>query len=268
MLPRSCFLLADSKSNSSTRLPRSHHDPGLFRVGGIDQHLVGHRESNSQWRGLRRRRAAVPRDKPCPAVLGLAVGRVSLRMSGKVRHVSAARTARCGGGEPATRIESGEPPAIHQLIEGSESRVRAPDVATRRQSGDEADVPSTGHCAGANAMNRRGPRSGKIHIVHTCAIAARCAPQASAETSDPFRREQVSSEAAVLGAKPDMREAPHPGTSAAEAAKLASRPERTCPYYDGALRLASNAPVWPNRHACRETPPRALPSINHTGPIP
>ena len=25
------------------REPRDHHDPGLFRVGGIDKHLVGHR---------------------------------------------------------------------------------------------------------------------------------------------------------------------------------------------------------------------------------
>lgn len=58
---------------------------------------------------MHRRRAARPREKPCPAVLGLAVGRRCLRMGLGNKRKSAAGTDPASGYEPQTRAATGEP---------------------------------------------------------------------------------------------------------------------------------------------------------------
>jgi hypothetical protein len=52
------------------------------------------------------------------------------------------------------------------------------------------------------------------------------------------------------------------------AAKLASRPERTSLSYDGAPRFASNAPVLRARHSRTQSAGAELRPVNLRGPIP
>lgn len=165
---------------------------------------------------------------------------------------SVARNVR-GGLEPGTRTGSGLAPSIHHLEKGLLSRVRQRRLRALGRKGEEAGGGLVERFTEAHAIDWREPRSGKFHFIHTCAsprLARRRFQSESTIHSGASR--YLHQEAAVLGANPEIREAPHPAASAANAAKLASRPDRTCLYYDGERRLASNAPVSPNRHASKK----------------
>ena len=139
------------------------------------------------------------------------------------------RERRSGGRGSATLDEPGAPGPLDQLeqcvwIVPAGAAKRA--VRDRRMASGQAVAIADWRLSGTGAVDRREPRGGKIHFVHTCVVPSTPrAPADSAESGIPIRSEQIifTKKPRRSGAKPDWREAPSPSTSAAfGAAKLAS----------------------------------------------
>ena len=143
--------------------------------------------------------------------------------------IAGRRERRSGGQGSATLNGPGAPGPLDQLeqcvwIVPAGAAKRA--VRDRRMASGQAVAVADWRLSGTGAVDRREPRGGKIHFVHTCVVpSAPRAPADSAESGIPIRSEQIifTKKPRRSGAKPDWREAPSPSASAAfGAAKLAS----------------------------------------------
>lgn len=129
-------------------------------------------------------------------------------------------------------MSCGEPQRIRHIEK--ERLTRADATSVLSHGGDEADGALVVLCAVTFAIDWRWSRSGKIHCFTPARRRAlRAADSERGQRSSPVRafvslkNNRLREEAAVFGAKPGKREAPSPAASAACAAKLASRPDRT-----------------------------------------
>jgi hypothetical protein len=143
--------------------------------------------------------------------------------------IAGRRERRSGGQGSATLNGPGAPGPLDQLeqcvwIVPAGAAKRA--VRDRRRASGRALAVADWRLSGTGAVDRREPRGGEIHFVHTCAVPSTPrAPADSAESGDPIRSEQIifTKKPRRSGAKPDLREALSPSTPAAfGAAKLAS----------------------------------------------